>query len=70
MSAPATAIPGSTQTNKYRVTDLSQEDIANLAYTLWQKRGSPDASAEQDWLEAERQLQTGPAQSSTSTNRR
>lgn len=31
-------------------------DIAILAYQLWEERGRPDGSAEQDWLEAERQL--------------
>jgi hypothetical protein len=30
-----------------------QQDIANLAYSLWQARGCPDGSAEQDWFEAE-----------------
>jgi hypothetical protein len=31
-------------------------DISNLAYTLWERRGSPIGSAEVDWLGAERQL--------------
>src|SRR5882757_5932768 len=31
--------------------------IAELAYRLWQARGCPDGTAEQDWLEAEKQLQ-------------
>jgi hypothetical protein len=35
---------------------LSQDDIANLAYALWQRRGSPEGTAEVDWLEAEAQL--------------
>jgi hypothetical protein len=30
--------------------------IGELAYRLWQGRGCPDGTAEQDWLEAERQL--------------
>lgn len=34
----------------------AQNDIAQLAYALWQKRGCPDGSAEIDWLEAEAQL--------------
>jgi len=35
------------------------DDIAELAYQLWECRMRNDAegSAEQDWLEAERQLQ-------------
>jgi hypothetical protein len=36
--------------------ELSQDDIARLAYALWQRRGSPDGTAEVDWLEAEAQL--------------
>jgi len=30
--------------------------IGELAYRLWQARGCPEGTAEQDWLEAERQL--------------
>jgi hypothetical protein len=30
--------------------------IGELAYRLWEARGCPDGTAEQDWLEAERQL--------------
>jgi Protein of unknown function (DUF2934) len=33
---------------------LMQEDIAKLAYALWQQRGCPFGSPEFDWLEAER----------------
>jgi hypothetical protein len=29
------------------------QDIANLAYALWQRRGCGDGSPEQDWFEAE-----------------
>ena len=32
------------------------EEIARLAYVLWQQRGCPAGSAETDWLEAEQQL--------------
>jgi len=32
------------------------EDIARLAYALWESRGGGDGDAEQDWLEAERRL--------------
>ena len=34
--------------------------IGELAYQLWQARGCPDGTAEQDWLDAERQLRTVP----------
>jgi hypothetical protein len=30
-------------------------DIAWLAYVLWQQRGCPQGSAEKDWVEAEQQ---------------
>jgi len=30
--------------------------IGELAYRLWQARGCPDGTAEQDWFEAEKQL--------------
>lgn len=32
------------------------KSIGELAYRLWQSRGCPDGTAEQDWLDAERQL--------------
>jgi hypothetical protein len=35
---------------------VTQDDIACLAYALWERRGRPEGSAEQDWLEAEQQL--------------
>jgi hypothetical protein len=34
----------------------SEKSIAELAYRLWNARGRPDGSAEEDWLEAERRL--------------
>lgn len=34
----------------------SHEDIAILAYALWEERGGGDGGADQDWFEAERQL--------------
>jgi hypothetical protein len=55
MSAPAIAIPPSVQ-RKERSQDPSQQDIAKLAYALWEERGMPDGSAEEDWIEAERRL--------------
>jgi Protein of unknown function (DUF2934) len=32
--------------------------IGELAYHIWQARGCPEGSAEQDWLNAEKQLQS------------
>lgn len=34
--------------------------IGELAYHLWQARGCPEGSAEQDWLAAEKQLKSAP----------
>jgi Protein of unknown function (DUF2934) len=42
------------------------EYIQILAYRIWEGRGRPDGSAEQDWLEAERQASAGDAAAATS----
>jgi hypothetical protein len=34
----------------------SSEDVARLAYSLWEERGCPPDSAEEDWFRAEAQL--------------
>jgi hypothetical protein len=34
----------------------SREDIAERAYRLWVKKGYPEDSAEENWLQAEREL--------------
>jgi Protein of unknown function (DUF2934) len=53
--SPATQA-GSSQSSEA----ASQNDIAQLAYALWQQRGCPEGSAESDWLEAEQnQLHNG-----------
>jgi hypothetical protein len=33
------------------------QEVARLAYQIWQARGCPEGSSEDDWFEAERQLQ-------------
>ena len=38
------------------ITEPTQEQIANLAYAIWQARGCQDGSPEEDWLAAEQQL--------------
>jgi len=55
MSAPAYAM---FSLYGYELTTelASQEDIAELAFILWQERGSPFGSPEEDWFEAERWL--------------
>jgi hypothetical protein len=37
-------------------TPLDPRIIRELAHRLWEERGRPDGSAEDDWLEAERRL--------------
>jgi ABC-type sugar transport system substrate-binding protein len=37
-------------------TELSNEEIAALAYQLWLERGSPHGSHDEDWLRAEEML--------------
>lgn len=41
---------------------LDSEAISNLAHQLWVERGSPVGSPEEDWLQAEKILQTKSAQ--------
>jgi hypothetical protein len=44
---------------RYGVYELSpKQSIAELAYHLWNARGRPHGSEEEDWLEAERRLAT------------
>jgi len=72
MSAAAAATPASlqrqseTSLSKPAIPESSarlrgaqtptREEIALLAYSIWQERGCPDGTAETDWLEAEQQL--------------
>ena len=71
MSAPAIAVPGSVpreteQTqSRTEIQQQQQQDIATLAYALWQQRGAPDGSPEQDWLEAERRVRDQTATNQT-----
>jgi hypothetical protein len=36
--------------------DVTHEDIARLAYALWEARGCAGGSPEEDWLRAEQEL--------------
>ena len=35
---------------------LDHEQIALVAYAIWQAKGCPDGSSEADWIQAEREL--------------
>ena len=37
-----------------------REQIASIAYGLWQSRGCPEGSPEEDWFRAEEQLHIEP----------
>ena len=39
-------------------TAPSTEDIAKLAYALWEARGGDGGSAEEDWYRAEQEIRT------------
>ena len=42
--------------NEHGIAIFGHEDIAALAHSLWQARGCPEGSPEEDWLEAAQQL--------------
>lgn len=59
MSASTNAVAGSVEratNHPSEMEDRSQQDIANLAYALWQQRGCPEGSPEEDWLQAEKMI--------------
>jgi DUF2934 family protein len=86
MTATMTTKPGSTQrdpesnmrkpaatagTSQSQPSGTSmQEDIARLAYTLWQQRGCPTGSAEFDWFAAEEKLLESVERGESSVSRR
>lgn len=66
MSSPAVAPLSSVKKENAtanREVAVSQSEIANLAYALWQASGCPEGTADENWLAAERQL--GSARTST-----
>ena len=44
--------------NAKAATTPEPDQIASLAYTLWQQRGCPEGSPVADWLRAEEELTT------------
>jgi hypothetical protein len=42
--------------NEHNVATFGHEDIAALAHALWQARGCPQGSPEEDWFNAAREL--------------
>jgi hypothetical protein len=43
-------------TTGHGVTAFGHQDIAALAHSLWEKRGCPEGSAEEDWFHAVKEL--------------
>lgn len=54
--------PSATAKTRKKVVSISEpqmvtsEEIARLAYALWESRGCQGGSPEEDWITAERQL--------------
>jgi len=71
MSSPRLAIPAPSQpqgqlqagAEAQPQQQIQQKAIANLAYQLWEQRGSPQGSPEEDWNRAEQLLQVNRTQS-------
>ncbi|MFN7995428.1 MAG: DUF2934 domain-containing protein [Bryobacteraceae bacterium] len=53
MKRPAAA---ETASDDLAVRTPGQSEVAALAYQLWQDRGSPVGSPDEDWFRAEREL--------------
>ena len=57
MSTTAMAVSAVAAESTYEVTMApAEQDIAILAYALWEARGCPVGSPEQDWFRAEAEL--------------
>jgi hypothetical protein len=44
--------------NERRIATFGHNEIAELAHTLWQARGCPQGSPEEDWFHAKHELRT------------
>ena len=42
--------------NEHGIATFGHQDIAALAYALWQARGCPEGSPEEDWFHAAHEL--------------
>lgn len=58
MTQPTTKSTGSEDLMEASEQGPTRDQIAALAYALWQERGGPDGSPEEDWLNAEQELRT------------
>jgi hypothetical protein len=44
--------------NEHGIAQFGHADIAALAYSLWQSRGCPHGSSQEDWFEAAKELRS------------
>jgi hypothetical protein len=47
--------------NEHGIALFGNGEISELAYSLWQGRGCPEGSPDEDWLRAARQLRARPS---------
>lgn len=62
---PSQAQPNTMQPTSSQPLLIPHEKIAMRAYEKWLKRGRPQGTDMQDWLEAENELKTEMARSKT-----
>jgi hypothetical protein len=49
-------VHGLDQQSEIAAPETLHEQVAALAYALWQERGCPEGSPEEDWFRAEKEL--------------
>ena len=60
-AVPPAALPsGTASAGAGPGADPEHEEIARLAHALWEARGCPAGSPEEDWFHAETELRNGP----------
>lgn len=64
-SVPQQSGSSTSSTPNYQTGKVSQEKIAMRAYEKWCQRGKPQGTQMQDWLEAERELQSEGSRTSS-----
>jgi len=47
--------------NEYGMAIFGHGEISELAYSLWQGRGCPEGSPDEDWFHAAQQLRAHPS---------
>ena len=67
VSTPPTAKPVSTPSQTQQQTKIPHDRIAMRAYEKWMKRGCPQGTSVQDWVEAEAELVAEVSRGTSST---